>query len=578
MQVKWAIAQPEAGLAEELAHTLSLPPLIARLMVTRGIASPAEANRFLNPSLDNLHDPGCFARMDAAVRRIRRALRENEKVLIFGDYDADGVTSTTLLQQFFRLVHFKADLYAPNRVTEGYGLNIKAIEDIAKRGVTLLITVDCGINDEEEVKRARELGMDTIIVDHHEHSGPPPPAVAVLNPKSEGSTYPFRELAAVGVTFKLAQALAEDFSRSKKLSPEFRLFLEEALALVAVGSIADVVPLVEENRILVSHGLKMLARSQNPGLCALMDVTSVPRDHIDTWHIAYNLGPRINAAGRLKDALTAVELLTTDDTQQAWAIAKNLDSENRARQKIERAIFESALEKLKDVRWEKNKVIVLADESWHPGVIGIVAARLVEAYHRPTVLIALEGDRARGSARSIPGYHIHQALCACEDTLTSFGGHFFAAGMEMLRSEVENFHAALSEDADGKLTEDDLVPELHIDAELNFADISEPLLGEVRRLAPHGRGNPNPLFYASGVRVAGVPRRIGNRGQHLTLYLKQSGVSFRAIAFGKGLLADDVGKHPGSLDVAFRPKHSNYSGRIELDIKDLKLETADHRL
>ena len=573
METQWVTAEPAAASVEELTRTFGISPLIAGLLVARGVTSPDDARHFLNPSLDDLHDPHCFRQMDAAVARIRRALRENEKVLVFGDYDVDGVTSTAMLLQFFRLSHFKVDCYAPNRMSEGYGLNTDAVEEIARRGVTLLITVDCGINDVEELKRAGELGIDVVIVDHHEHSGPLPPAVAVLNAKSEGSAYPFRELAAVGVTFKLVQALAEDFSRSKKLSPEFRSFLNEAMGLVALGSVSDVVPLLGENRILVSHGLKMLARTQNPGLCALMDVAKVNREHMDTWHIAYNLGPRINAAGRLKAARAAVELLTTEDTRRAWKIAKDLDGENRARRTIERRIFTNAVEKLSGIEWGDKKVIVLADETWHPGVIGIVAARLVEAYHRPTVLIALEGERGRGSARSIPAYHIFGALSACEDKLISFGGHSFAAGLEIYKSEIESFRIALAEDAKGKLTDDDMVPRLHIDAELNFRDINEPLLGEIRRLSPYGRGNPNPLFRAARTRPAGVPRRIGNKGQHLSLYLKQSGVAFRAVAFGKGFMADDIAKHQGEIAVAFRPKYSHYSGRIELDIKDFKLET-----
>jgi single-stranded-DNA-specific exonuclease len=478
-----------------------------------------------------------------------------------------------LLVQFFRLAHFQVEPpFAPNRVSEGYGLNMNAIEDIAKRGVRLLITVDCGINDVEELHRARELGIDVIIVDHHEHSGERPPATAILNPKVDGSTYPFRELAAVGVTFKLIQALAERFSPSVKLSPEFRQFFDEALGLVALGSVSDVVPLVGENRILVYHGLKMLSRSQSPGLSALMDVASVPHDKIDTWHIAYQLGPRINVAGRLKEAQVAVELLTTDNSQRAWEIAKELDKENRNRQKIEREIFESAVEKLKGLDLnDKNIVIVLSDEAWHPGVIGIVAARLVEEYHRPAVLIALEGDKGRGSARSIPAYHIHEALTACEDKLLAFGGHSFAAGIEILKSEIESFNLALCKDAREKLTDEDLIPKLHIDAELKFADINELLLGEIRRLAPHGRGNPTPLFWASGVNVAGRPQQVGTRGNHLSLFLSQGGTAFRGIAFGKGHLIKELEDHKENLDVAFRPRVSQYSGRMELDIKDIRI-------
>jgi single-stranded-DNA-specific exonuclease len=546
--------------------------LLAHLLAVRDISSPEDARRFLYPSLDDLHDPRNFKQVDIAVERIFRALQTNEKVLIFGDYDADGVSSMALLAQFFKLAHFQVEPpFAPNRVSEGYGLNMNAIEDIARRGITLLITVDCGINDVDELHRARELGVDTIIVDHHEHSGSLPPAAAILNPKSEGCTYPFRELAAVGVTFKLIQALAARFSASMKLTPEFQQFFDEALGLVALGSVSDVVPLVGENRILVYHGLKMLSRSQSPGLRALMDVSSVPYDRIDTWHIAYQIGPRINVAGRLKEAQVAVELLTTDSTQRAWEIAKELDKENRSRQKIEKEIFESAVEKLKDLDLnEKNIVIVLSDESWHPGVIGIVAARLVEEYHRPAILIALEGDRGRGSARSIPAYHIHEALTACEDKLLTFGGHSFAAGIEILKSEIESFNIALCRDAREKLTDEDLVPKLHIDAELNFADITEPLLGEIRRLAPHGRGNPNPLFWARDVRLVGRPQQVGTKGNHLTLFLNQAGVALRGIAFGKGSMVKDLESRGENLEIAFRPRYSQYSGRIELDIKDIR--------
>jgi len=573
MQPRWVMAETRRDVVEDLTRNLSIHPLLAHLLAVRGISSAEEGRQFLYPSLDNLHDPRNFKQVDAAVERILRALQNNEKILVFGDYDADGVSSMALLVQFFRMAHFQIEPpFAPNRVSEGYGLNMNAIEDIARRGITLLITVDCGINDVDELHRARELGIDTIILDHHEHSGALPPAAAILNPKSEGCTYPFRELAAVGVTFKLIQALAERFSRTTKLSPEFRQFFDEALGLVALGSVSDVVPLIGENRILVYHGLKMLGRSQSPGLRALMDVSSVPHDRIDTWHIAYQLGPRINVAGRLKEAQVAVELLTTDNTQRAWEIAKELDKENRNRQKIEREIFESAVEKLKDLDLnDKNIVIVLSDKSWHPGVIGIVAARLVEEYHRPAILIALEGDRGRGSARSIPAYHIHEALTACEDKLLAFGGHSFAAGIEILKDEIESFNLALCRDAREKLTDEDLVPKLHIDAEMNFCDISEPLLGEIRRLAPHGRGNPNPLFWASGVRIVGRPQQVGTKGNHLSFFLSQAGTTLRGIAFGKGHLVAELDKHKGDTDVAFRPRFSQYSGRIELDIKDIRL-------
>ncbi len=570
METQWIFAEPSSHDSARIADALGLHPLVARLLVNRNITCD-EARAFIHPSMDDLNSPFAFRDMQKTVERINRAMRDQEKILVFGDYDVDGVCSIAMLIRFFRMFHYQVDFYVPDRSSEGYGLNADAVRTVAGRGTRLLITVDCGINDRKEIELANELGMDVIVVDHHEYQGPLPPACAVLNPKIDGCSYPYRELAAVGVTFKLVEALTQRISRGMKTTPEFVAFLSEALGMVALGSVADVVPLRAENRAFVCLGMKALAQSRLPGLCELFNVCSIDPADLKTWHIAYHLAPRINAAGRIADAGISVRLLTTDSTDEARELARALDRENRNRQKVEGEIYRSAVEKLRNVSaGEQPKVIVLSDESWHPGVIGIVASRLVEEFHCPAVLIALNGDAGRGSARSIPAYHIYDAFAACEEKLLSYGGHSAAAGMEILKDEIESFHLLLLQDAERKLTADDLKPKLHIDAKVSLDDLSFQLMEEIALLAPYGRGNPEPLFAAENVTTAGCPQLIGSTGKHLSFRVQSGDTVIRAVAFNFAHILESISEHGTPVSLVFRPRISSYSGRVELNVKDVR--------
>ncbi|MHC4777212.1 MAG: single-stranded-DNA-specific exonuclease RecJ, partial [Planctomycetota bacterium] len=427
----WSVRQGDPAAESKLSAALGVTDMTARLLRNRSICTPEEGARFLHPKLGDLQDPFQLRDMAAAVVRIRKALLEREKILILGDYDVDGVTATALLLRFFRLLHAEADYYIPGRLEEGYGLHTESMERFAAQGVRLIVTVDSGITAREPVARARELGMDVIVTDHHEPSEEIPECTAVIDPKSTGETYPFRDLSGVGVAFKLAWALAQEISNGESVGEELKLFLWECLGLVALGTVADVVPLTAENRILVRQGLKSLEASRHPGERALLSVGGTEKPAASD--LAFRLGPRINAAGRLGDSRLGVEILTDDSYESAMKVAKELDRMNRKRQEIERKIFEEAREQVLHRGMDSQPAIVLEHEKWHAGVIGIVASKLVEAFGRPVVLITFDGDHGRGSARSIPAFDIHEAMTLSSGSLASFGGHSQAAGLSLER-------------------------------------------------------------------------------------------------------------------------------------------------
>lgn len=570
---RWLFPEPDSALCKELTSTLGISPITAQVLLNRGITDPEAARKFLNPQLNDLARPELLPNMDAALDRLAHAARNREKVVVYGDYDVDGASATALLVRFFDLAGIDVEYYVPHRTREGYGLNVDAIDRLAERGADLIVTVDCGVGDVEEVARAHESGMAVIVTDHHEPGDEIAPAEAVVNPKLTGSMYPFRELAGVGVAFKLAWALAERFAPGGRMSDEFRAFLLRSLALVGLGTIADVVPLIDENRVLAVYGLKMLEQTTDPGLRALIETARIRGGRLNARDVAFGLAPRLNAAGRMAAPRLATELLITDDSVRARKIAAALEGHNRARRKLQKETADQARQMfLEQDRPESARVIVLQREGWPAGVIGIVASRLVEEFGRPTALVAVEGKTGRGSARSVHGFHLFNAMGGFRDRLISFGGHEAAAGFEIAAADVPELREYLEEVAASHAPET-FTPALEIDAEVRLADISERLISELERLAPHGAANHRPVFAVQDVQVAGKPRLIGMKGQHVSFYVSDGENSFRTVAFGMGeRLYDSIMSGKRELSLAFSPRIDTWSGSgdVELHIKDAR--------
>ena len=570
VEKRWSVAPVEADLRDRLAREIGSSPILATLLLHRGISSVEEARRFLDPKLIDLHDPLLLPGMERAAVRIQEAVARKERTAICGDYDVDGLSATALLVEFFRLIGHPVITSIPHRIEEGYGLKPEAVRRLAAEGVRLIITVDNGSSAVEEIALAGELGIDVVVTDHHQVPAPPPAPLALVNPWAEGSAYPFPHLAGVGVAFKLVWAIGQRFSRAKKLAPELREFLLEALAFAALGTISDVVPLIGENRILACHGLRALERTPRPGLRALVEAARKgAAEPLTSEQVAFRIAPVINAAGRLGNADVALRLLLSASPEEARALAGQLDGENRRRQRIEEEILRSVRERVRsEVSLDRDRAIVLADRSWHAGVVGIVAARVAEEFCRPTLLIALDGDTGRGSARSIAGVHICEALARCRSHLIAFGGHAHAAGVEVAGDRVDSFRAALMEAI--PIPPSEMVSELSLEAEVALDELDRTLLAELDRLGPCGRGNSQPLFLARALSVAGAPRVMGQLGQHLSFYVRGGEApALKAVAFGSGALA---GSLAGPLDLAFLPMVNRWQGResIELNVKAIR--------
>jgi single-stranded-DNA-specific exonuclease len=562
---RWVEAQVDADRAARLAEALGLHPLAARVLAGRGLVERGDAERFLAAALADLPDPRTMKGMDAAVERIARALEGGERIALYGDYDVDGVTSTALLAGFLRACGGDVVTYVPHRLVEGYGLNVAAVEKLAGQGARLLVSLDCGITAAAEVRAAAAAGVDTVIVDHHTVPVELPAAAAILNPHQPGCAYPSKDLAAVGVTFALAMALRRALRERGRFGadrPEPNL--REALDLVALGTIADVVPLVGANRILVRRGLEVLAEGRRPGVRALKRVAGIPEGtEVGAGQVGFRLAPRINAAGRLDDAGRGVRLLLEDDAAKADALARELDRENQARQELEREILDEALHDAADRVRAGARGLVLARDGWHAGVVGIVASRVVERFHRPAVLVALGEAEGKGSGRSIEGFHLHDALRACEAHLVRFGGHRHAAGVTVARASLPAFREAFEAHAAAHVRDEDLVARCRIDGWIGEADVSERAALDLARLGPYGAGHPEPVFALRG--AAARARTVGAGGAHLKLAL----AGLDAIGFGMG---DRLGLCEGPLEAAFTVGLDEWDGRrrIQLKLRDVR--------
>lgn len=555
---KWKIKNSTQEPPFELIKKFSLSPLTAGLLAEREVKTVSEAELFFHGTGKDLTSPFLLDGMEKAVERLASALRKKERILIYGDYDVDGLTSVALILRTLRgLNEGNIIYYIPKRLEEGYGLCRDILAKAVRNGCRLVVTVDCGITAWEEAEYLKSRGVDLLITDHHELGRRIPEATSVVNPKITPG-YPHQNLAGVGVTFKLLQGLAEVF-------PQLQAALWENIDLVALGTIADIVPLLGENRLLVKEGLKAMQNTANPGLQAMFNLCGLSGKKITSRQVSFLLAPRLNAAGRLGDPVRALRLLLETKPRRAWKLAGELDELNKKRQKIEEKVMKEAEEVL--AREEPGKAIVLAGENWHPGVIGIVASRLVDKYYRPVVLLALEKDKGKGSARSIPGFHIFEAFNACSSLLEKFGGHELAAGLEVSRGKIEDFKKTLSELAEAQLSSDLLCPCLEIEKVVRLEELTRELAAEVASLAPFGAGNPEPLLACLGVSLLDAGE-VGKGGRHLKIKIGNGAVSRRGIGFNFGSYREKlpVGER---FDLAFHLTENDWDQEVQLVLRDI---------
>ena len=556
-----------------LARELSIHSIVSRILTSRRILTPDDANRYLYPSLNNLHNPLLMKDMQKGVQRLIRAINDREKVVIYGDYDADGVTSVAVLLKFLLDIGHTVTYYIPDRIKEGYGLNVPAIDRMKADGVTLLITVDCGTSDHEQISYARSCGIDTIILDHHEVPQNLPDAVAVINQNRKDCNFPFKHLAAVGIVFNFLIALRgrlrkDGFWENKKY-PNLREYLD----LVALGTIGDICPLVDENRIFAKIGLDLITECKRVGLRALKEISGVENQVIDSGKASFCLIPRINAAGRVASANEAVRLLLTEDIEEARLIAQNLETYNRKRQAMERNILSEILDEIeRTIDPEKVRSLVFASEKWHPGVIGIVASKLVDRYYRPTILISLKDGIGKGSGRSVADFNIYEGLKECDSLLLSYGGHRYAAGISIKEEDIKKFSCMLEEVISKEIDVSDFVSQTNIDAICNLSEITHELISQIGRLAPFGSGNPEPVLCVRNINVTSQSV-VGNN--HLWMRLTGDGISYNSIWFNKGHLINFLSGP--AIDIAFTPHINSWNGvhDIQLKMKDMSLP-ANH--
>lgn len=559
MTKKWETYSVNNNVIEELASKNNLSLLLARVLANRGIDTDEKIKKFLCPSLDDLYDPYMLNDMDVAVKRINKAIEQKEKITVYGDYDVDGITSITILKRFLDEQGMNVDYYLPNRLEEGYGLNNNALQKIKDRGTTLLITVDCGISAYDEIEFAKSLGIDVIVTDHHECPAVLPNTFAIIDPKRPDSTYPFNSLAGVGVTFKLIHAL----SISMNLSSESYL---KYLDIVCLGTVADIVPLIEENRVIVKYGLEYVKNTKNIGLKALINISGY--SEIDSSAISFGLAPRINACGRMGEADIALEMLLTSDEKLAADIANKLQEKNKERQEVEKRIMVDAVAKIEELKMYNDNAIVVGSENWYHGVIGIVASKITELYYKPSILVCFDGDVGKGSGRSIDGFDLHEALNSASEHLQKYGGHEMAIGLSVEKSKFNDFRNSIIKYANEKITEE-FLPVIKIDAEINTKEVSGKTIQDLKLLEPYGENNMPPVFMYKNIKVDSV-RTLSN-GKHLKLNIKDGNIVFDAIAFNMGDKKDSI-KMGDKVDILFHLEVNRFNGRetIQLNVKDIK--------
>ena len=576
-QEKQWLIRPDDPKAAQLARSLKVSPLLAQVLINRGVTDAKTASVFLSPKLTELVPAELMPGIAPAVARIKRAITGKEKITVYGDYDVDGITGVAILWQLLTLLGADVDYYIPHRIDEGYGLNKEAVRSLAQTGTKLLITVDCGITAFGSAELAEQLGLELIITDHHQPSPELPKAAAIVHPALDES-YPNQDASGSMVAFKLAWAIANTFAAGEKLDPSLREFMLNATTLAAIGTIADVVDLRGENRILTSYGLKSLPQCKLCGIQALIETAGLTGQGLDSFHVGFRLAPMLNAAGRMGHARLAVELLTSDSSKRSTEIAQYLKEQNARRQQRERKIFGQACDMIAQQGFDKpeHRSIVLVSEDWHTGIIGIVASRIAEKFYRPTILINAadpQNNVAQGSGRSVPGFSLLDAISACSKHLVGFGGHKMAAGLTIETDRIPYFAADFEAYAKQNLSAGELVDKLHIDAAAPLAGFSKATISELQMLEPFGQGNPRPVFATKGVRLAAPPRKVGSRSEHLQLAITDDRtavrcIGFRFAEFEKKLLERDF------FNVAYQPQINNYNGssNVEFVLADIQFE------
>jgi single-stranded-DNA-specific exonuclease len=559
---RWNIKTADAEKTERLREALNIHPVLCQILVHRGIETYDAAKSFFRPQLTTLHDPWLMKDMQKAVDRVMHAFGEDEKILVFGDYDVDGTTSVACMYQFLRSYHEQVEFYIPHRYREGYGVSKAGIDFAKENGYTLIISLDCGIKSIDLVKYAKDLEIDFIICDHHLPDDELPPAVAILNPKQPDCEYPYKELCGCGVGFKLICALATTIGL-----PEEAAFTY--LDLVATAIAADIVPMTGENRVLAFYGLQKANENPNNGIKALSFLSSLKKK-LDISNLVFMIAPRVNAAGRMDDARKAVQMFVAPTYEEALLYAEMLHTDNTSRKEADSSITEEALALISEnLEWVSRKTTVLFQPHWHKGVVGIVASRLIEHYHRPTIVLTQSGDYAAGSARSVPGFNLYEAIHACKEHLIGYGGHFAAAGMTLQVENVEAFRNKFEETVAATITPDLLIPELIIDAEINFADVRYPFYNIICQMEPFGPENLRPLFIAKRVVDTGFSRIL--KEQHVRFVLKQNNITLTGIGFGMASCLEIL-KTGEPVDIAFKIEENEYNGA-----KNLQLRVVDCR-
>lgn len=563
LQKNWLLKEFDKNRVVEISKEFHISPLTSIILYNRGIQSSEEIADFLNCSLDGLHDPFLMKGMKEAVSRIRQAKENNEKITIYGDYDVDGITSIAILYKHLTSMGFEVDYYVPDRIQEGYGVNREALDKIKESGTKVIITVDTGITAVEETEYAREIGMDIIITDHHECKETIPAAYAAIDPKRKDCEYPFKNLAGVGVAFKLIQALDDSCSVAD--------LMEKYADLLCLGTVADISPLIDENRVMVTEGLKRFRDTKNIGLKALIDVSINNDKAITTSTIGYIIAPRINASGRLGCATRSVEMFLTDDKERAYELANDLCKENTIRQQTEQQMFAEALEYIEqNPQIKDDQVLIIPHRNWHHGIVGIVSSKITEKFYKPSILFAIDGDEAKGSGRSISGYNLFGALENCADLLEKFGGHELAAGLSIKTENIEKFREEINKCALEKLDDNVLVPTVSIDAVIKPTYITLETVDEINRLQPFGVENPTPTFAVRNIKIHKISTM--SEKKHLRMTLLKEGKFLDAVGFGMGEYFNYL-KEGDFVEVAFGLDINDYKGykNAQLILKDIKL-------
>ena len=550
------ISSPNIPLQNTFSRELGISVILAQILINRGINDVAQAEKFLNVNLGHLLDPYSFSDMQKAVNLIKKAAQNKEKVMVFGDYDVDGITSLALLKNTLKKIGVDAVHYLPHRVKEGYGLSKDILGLMKQKDAKVLITVDCGISSHEEIKELRRNNIEVIVTDHHEPASDTlPPASGIINPKVKNSSYKFRDLAGVGVAYKLCQALTGSN-------------LVEDLDLVCLGTIADVVPLTGENRVIAKEGLLRMPKTKRAGLKALIENAGIGERKFTSTYISFILGPRINASGRLDSAEVSLELLMSQNDEEASRLADIVEAHNRQRQKIESKILEEAEDLInKEINFKEHKVIVIAKEDWHQGVLGVVASKLADKFYRPAIVISLSEDLCKGSGRSIKNFHLFDALLECKEFLNAFGGHAHAAGIVITRESIKDFKHSINRLAHERLSLEDLLPSLDIDMEVAISQLNEDIVSELEKLEPFGAGNPEPLFYTRNLKLKGQPQVLSR--DTLKFWVTDGEVTLQAIGFGMGSFKESL-MEAASFDLVYSPRMDSWR-----DETSLLLETKD---